>query len=62
MGDPMREIVGFQVGTVIYPEYRAEGKPVTRAVMQFMAALDLGTKWSEWANAPALGILKETNK
>lgn len=55
---PMEEVVGFQVGTVIYPEYRPEGKPITRAVMQFMAAADLGQKWHDWAKAPTLAILK----
>ena len=56
--DPMREVVGTQVGTVIYPKLIAGGKPITRAVMQFMAACDLGQKWHDWAKAPTLGILK----
>ena len=56
--DPMREVVGFQVGSVIYPEYREGGAPVTRAVMQFMAACDLGQKWHDWAKAPTLATIK----
>ena len=56
--DPMDDVVGFQVGSVIYPEFRPGGKPITRAVMQFMAACDLGKKWHDWAKAPTIAILK----
>lgn len=56
--DLMREVVGFQVGSVIYQEYRSGGTPITRARMQFMAACDLGQKWNDWAKAPTLAILK----
>ena len=58
--DPMREVVGFQVGTIIYPEYRPGGVPITRAVMQFMAACDLGQKWHDWAKAPTLATLSKS--
>jgi hypothetical protein len=55
----MLEVVGVQVGSVIYPEIKEGGVPVTRAVMQFMAACDLGPKWEQWANAPTLFVLPE---
>jgi len=57
--DPMREVVGVQVGSVIYPHTLFSGEPITRARMQFMAVLDLGSKWGEWARKPTLFLLPE---
>jgi hypothetical protein len=55
--DPMREVVGVMVGSVIYPHARFSGEPITRARMRFMAACDLGEKWEQWARAPTLFML-----
>ena len=57
--DPMREVIGTLADGVIYQDVRS-GEPVTRARMKFMAALDLGPKWAEWAKAPTLYLLPKT--
>src|SRR3990167_957676 len=69
MTNASNEIVGVMVGAVIYRDLdtitkllrdtNAPWEEVTRERMQFMAAMDLGPKWSEWAKAPTLFIKTE---
>ena len=60
----MREIVGVRIGGTILRDIhmirtilehtKDDCELVSRARMAFMAAADLGPKWKQWAEAPAL--------